>query len=460
MTNQPKRTSDDIEYHKVPVNRRKRFILIGLGILLFSFFAYVVPRLPIITGYTAKEVCSCTFVAERDEVRTEAEDVGYSPINIASFSIDYEAKTVKSHFLWLASETAVYRPNLGCTLVHDMEESAVQSQKFNRPVTIQDTTLPFPYGNYIADTIPNEINAAKLAAAMDFAMECKGTRAALVIYKGQLVAEKYSEDFNENSKHLGWSMSKSITNALYGIMVKKGNVKIDEPTNFANWEDERQNIKIDDLLQMNSGLRWTEDYYDLCEVTKMLFKSDDLGAYAAEAKVEFKPGEHWEYSSGTSNILAEIMEKRIGNQSAYWIFPYMELFNKIGANSMTLEADASGTYVGSSYSWGSARDWARLGQLYLNDGLWNDGRILPKDWVKYSTTPAEGSDGIYGAQIWLNSKGKYLEGCPKDSYSFSGFNGQKVTMIPSKDLVIVRLGLNSIEKLDYAAFVRQVIDTL
>lgn len=440
--------------------RLKRLILIGFGILILAVFTYALPRLPIITGYVAKEVCSCTFVAERDIERTKNEDVGYFPVNLASFSVDYEAKTVRSHILGLASETAVYRPNLGCALIHEATIEDVQSQSFSLPVSVVDKTLPFPYGDYVVDTIPSNINPSKLKNAMDFAMKCKGTRAAMVLYKGQIVAEQYADGFDENSRHLAWSISKSVTNALYGVLSKKGIVNVKEPANIASWEDERQHITIDDLLQMNSGLEWEEDYFDLSGATRMLFKHDDFGAYAAEVPAEFKPAEHWEYSSGTSNILAEIMENRIGNQDAYWIFPHIELFNKIGIQSMVLEADASGTYVGSSYSWATVRDWARLGQLYLNDGLWNEGRILPADWVEYSTTPAEDSDGIYGAQIWLNTTGKYLEGCPKDLYNFGGFNGQNVSMIPSKDLVILRFGLNSIEKLDYAAFVRQLVDAI
>ena len=447
----------DIAYLKVPTNRRKRLILIGLGILLFSFFAYTLPRLPIITGYVAKEVCSCTFVAERDIERTKNEDVGYFPVNLASFSVDYEAKTVRSHIFWLSSETAVYRPNLGCTLIHDTDIEDVQNQSFSLPFGVVDETLPFPYGDYVGDSIPNNINTNALEKAMDFAMTNKGTRAAMIVYKGQIIAEQYADGFDKNSRHLAWSISKSVTNALYGVLFKKGLTNIKEPANIASWEDDRQHITIDDLLQMNSGLEWDENYFDLSGATRMLFKNDDFGAFAAEAKLEFKPAEYWEYSSGTSNLLAEIMENRIGNQDAYWIFPHIELFNKIGIQSMVLEADASGTYVGSSYAWATVRDWARLGQLYMNDGLWNEGRVLPSGWVEYSTTPAEGSDGIYGAQIWLNTTGKYLEGCPKDLYNFGGFNGQNITMIPSKDLVVLRFGLNSIEELDYAAFVQQVV---
>lgn len=443
--------------------RRKRFgrfLLVGIIALIGAAFLYVIPRLSIVTGYVAKEVCSCIFVAERDTARTKLEDVGYFPINLATFSIDENNKTVSSNIYGFAIETAVYRPYLGCALIHEVSEEEVQRQSFNFPMVVLDTALSFPYGNYIEDTIPNSVNAEKLNSAMDFAMNCKGTRSAMVIYKGQIIGEQYADGFDENSKHLGWSISKSITNTLYGVLVKKGIVTLDESPNFANWTGQKQEIKIDDLLQMNSGLEWEEEYYDLSSVTRMLFNNDDLGAYAANAEIEFKPAEHWEYSSGTSNILSEVMEKRIGNQDAYWIFPYMELFNKIGATSMTLEADASGTYVGSSYAWATTRDWARLGQLYLNDGLWNEERILPEGWVEYSTTPAEGSEGIYGAQIWLNTTGKYLEGCPKDLYNFGGFNGQNITMIPSKDLVILRFGLNSIEKLDYAAFVQKVVEAV
>ena len=448
---------------KSPKSRRKRLILISLGIFTLTvlvILAYAFPRLPIITGYVAKEVCSCTFVAERDIERTKNEDVGYFPVNLASFSIDYEAKTVRSHVLGLASEIAVYRPNLGCALIHDATREEVQSQSFSLPVSVVDPTLPFPYGDYVVDTIPSNIDESKLKAAMDFAMNCKGTRAAMVVYKGQIIAEEYADGFDKDSRHLAWSISKSVTNALYGVLFKKGIINIKESANIASWEDERQHITIDDLLQMNSGLEWDEDYFDLSGATRMLFKQDDFGAYAAEAPAEFKPTEHWEYSSGTSNILAEIMENRIGNQAAYWIFPHIELFNNIGIQSMVLEADASGTYVGSSYSWATIRDWARLGQLYLNDGLWNEGRILPAGWVEYSVTPAENSGGIYGAQVWLNTTGEYLEGCPKDLYNFGGFNGQNISMIPSKDLMILRFGLDSIEKLDYAAFVRQLIDAV
>ncbi|MFK7948741.1 MAG: serine hydrolase domain-containing protein [Saprospiraceae bacterium] len=441
-------------------SRYIRWILIGLSILIIVFFAYIIPRLPIITGYVAKEVCSCTFVAKRDIERTKKEDVGYFPVNLASFSVDYESKTVKSHILGLSSETAVYRPNLGCTLVHNIEVDEVQRQSFDLPVSVIDKNLPFPNGDYVVDTFPSRVEEDKLQKAMDFAMNCKGTRAAMVVYKGQIIGERYAEGFDKDSRHLAWSISKSVTNALYGILVKKDIIKTKEPANIASWKDERKEITIDDLLQMNSGLEWEENYFDLSGATLMLFKNDDFGAFAAESTLEFKPAEHWEYSSGTSNILAEIMQERIDNQSTYWSFPYTELFNKIGIQSMILEADASGTYVGSSYSWATVRDWARLGQLYLNNGLWNGEQIFPSNWVNYSTTPAEGSNGIYGAQIWLNTTGKYKEGCPKDLYNFGGFNGQNVSMIPSKDLVILRFGLNSIEPLDYAAFVRQVVDAV
>lgn len=435
-------------------------LLLFLVVLLVTFFRYVLPRLPIITGYVAKEVCSCTFVAERDEQLTRKEDVGYFPLNLATFSIDYESKIVKSKVLGLAEAVAVYRPNLGCALVHNTTLKEVQSQSFSLPFSVVDETLPFPYGDFVVDTLPNNIDTLKFESAIDFAMNCKGTRAAMIVYKGQIIAERYATGFNKDSRLLGWSISKSVTNALYGVLFRKGIINIKEPANIASWEDEREFITIDDLLQMNSGLEWEEEYYDLSSTTNMLFKSDDFGAFAASSNAIYKPKQQWQYSSGTSNILAEIMEKRIGNQDAYWIFPHIELFNNIGIQSMVIEADASGTYVGSSYSWATARDWARLGQLYLNDGLWNEGRILPTGWVEYSTTPAKGSDGLYGAHIWLNSNGKYFNDCPKDLYNFGGFNGQNISIIPSKDLIILRFGLDTVEKLDYEAFIKRVIDAI
>jgi CubicO group peptidase (beta-lactamase class C family) len=198
----------------------------------------------------------------------------------------------------------------------------------------------------------------------------------------------------------------------------------------------------------------------------MLFKKKDMGIYAADVGVAHKPGEFFYYSSGTTNIISRVVRNTLGDEQ-YYRFPYEELFYKIGMFNTTIEADAGGTFVGSSYSFGPARDWARFGLLYLNDGVWNGERILPEGWVKYTTTPAKGADkGQYGAQFWLNAGAKdnpnnrYYPDAPTDLFWADGFEGQNVFVIPSKKLVIVKLGLSQGDYMDDNVFLREIVSAI
>jgi CubicO group peptidase (beta-lactamase class C family) len=219
-------------------------------------------------------------------------------------------------------------------------------------------------------------------------------------------------------------------------------------------------------MQASSGLAWQEIYAGASTATNMLFRKKDAGAFAAASKVETAPNTKWYYSSGTTNIISRITKQTIG-EADYHVFPYREIFNKIGAYSMVIEPDPSGTFIGSSFSYATARDWARFGLLYLNDGVWNNERILPEKWVKYSTTPADAApQGEYGAQIWLNAgnkknpNDKRFPDVPNDMYLMDGFEGQNVVMVPSKDVVIVRLGLSQKREFDTNAFVRDILKAL
>ena len=245
-------------------------------------------------------------------------------------------------------------------------------------------------------------------------------------------------------------MTKSITNALVGILVKEGKLDVQEPAPVTEWrQDNRSKITLHHLLQASSGLEWSESYFSpTADFHKMFIKSDDKGGYALSRPLAYEPGTFFQYSSGTTNIISKIIRQTVGD-SAYYKFPFEKLFYKIGMTHAIIEPDASGTFVGSSYSYATARDWARFGLLYLNDGVWNDERILPAGWVKYSTTPAPTADmGRYGAQWWLNAGDanniehrKYPD-IPADTYWADGFEEQYVMVIPSKKLVIVRLGVS------------------
>ena len=277
----------------------------------------------------------------------------------------------------------------------------------------------------------------------------KNTLAILVVFEGQIVGEKYANGFDQKSRFSGWSMTKSLTNALVGILVKEGKLRLDQPAPVTEWQnDERKQITLNNLMQASSGLDWNESYSTPGAFHNMFIHSDDKGGYAATKKLRYPPGEVFQYSSGTTNLVSKIIRQTVGD-SAYYRFPYEKLFYKIGMHRALLEPDASGTFVASSYGYGSARDWARFGLLFLNDGVWNGERILPEGWVTYSTTPAASAPiGQYGAHWWLNAGAKdnleqsYHPGLPQDEFGAEGFEEQFIYVMPSKKLIVVRMGIS------------------
>jgi CubicO group peptidase (beta-lactamase class C family) len=266
---------------------------------------------------------------------------------------------------------------------------------------------------------------------------------------------------------MGWSMTKSITNAITGILTQDGRMKVFDPAPVPEWQnDDRKKITLHNLLQASSGLKWEEFYSGPSPATKMLFKKKDMGVFAAECPQEFEPNTVFEYSSGTTNLISRLIRNAIGDDD-YYKFYYRELFEKIGMRSIVIEPDAGGTYVGSSYAWATARDWARFGLLYLNDGVFNGKRILPEGWVAYTTTHATTAKrGEYGAQWWLNAgeinnySNRTYPDVPADSFQAEGYEGQFVFVVPSKRLVVVRLGLSQVNELDMNQFVSKVIQAL
>ena len=273
-----------------------------------------------------------------------------------------------------------------------------------------------------------------------------GTRALLVVHKGKIIGEAYASGFDKNSKLLGWSMCKSITATLVGTLVQKGLIDINEVVPIEMWQvDERKMITWKHLLQMNSGLDWNEVYHWISDVTRMLYTEPDVYDCSIQSKLDADPGTYWEYSSGTTNILSGLIRKVINDDAKYNRLPFEYLFNPIDAGSFVMEMDAAGNFIGSSYAYATARDWAKFGLLYLNEGKWNGQQIIPQWWPEFVRTPASGSDGSYGAHFWLNRNNTFKD-VPPDLYFADGFHGQRVFIIPSMELVVVRLGLSKDEK--------------
>jgi hypothetical protein len=291
----------------------------------------------------------------------------------------------------------------------------------------------------------------------------------VIVHKGRIVAERYARGIGPDTPLIGWSMTKSVMNALAGILVKEGRLSMDVPVPIAEWQgprDPRCRITLDQLLRMSSGLRFDEDMRNpLADVTRMLLGVADMSAYATNKELEAPPGTKWHYSSGTSNIIARIMRNVLRDDHEYLTFPRRALFDRIGMAGAILETDVSGTFVGSSFMYATARDWARFGMLYLQDGVWDGQRILPEGWVAYTRSPAPADPRKhYGAHFWLDLPDEYRgtdAALPPDAFHAVGHEAQFVTIVPSRQAVIVRLGLTRFsEAWAHGPFVREVLAAL
>nr|WP_276599792.1 serine hydrolase [Nannocystis sp. SCPEA4] len=408
--------------------------------------------MPTATGYVAKNACSAVFVAGRAPDRVGAEDL--APQSYVSFTVDREQRRVRASVFGLAARTAVYRDGLGCALAIDATPESLQAQTLalaHAPAS--DAPWPAGEGERLAADPPG-LDRAALDAAVAAAFaepnpdSLRRTRAVVVVHGGAIVAERYADGFDRDTRHLGWSMSKSITSALVGILVGRGLLTRDAPAPVPAWADDpRRAVTLDQLLRMSSGLEFEERYGPLADATHMLFEVDDAADVALARPLAHDPDTVFSYSSGTTNILSWIVRRQFPELAAYHRFPHEALFAPLGMRSAVFETDASGTFLGSSFVYATARDWARFGLLYLRDGVWDGARILPEGWVAYSRTPTKTGTGDYAAHFWANAPDpadpnkRRLPHVPADAYQASGFQGQAVLIVPSRDAVIVRLGM-------------------
>ena len=430
-------------------------LLIVLGVAT----VYNYPKLNIISGYAAKNMASTVFIANRDLESVVKNDHNVPMIELAETEADMVNKSASATVYGMMERRAIYRDGLGAVLINDEYDPNAITLSPNR--TRAADTLPFPYGSTAQkDTVFENIDYDLLQAALDGAFgnpEIQKTRTALVVYKDQIIGERYIDGFNYETPILGWSMTKSVLATLFGILEHQGKLEVNSPAPIESWQnDERNGITLNHLLRMQSGLEWDEDYTSISDVTKMLFLDSDMTLAQMWKKALAPPTEIWNYSSGTSNLLSGILRNHFKTHQEYLDFPYSALIDKIGMHSMLIEADLAGNYVGSSYAWASTRDWAKFGLLYLHKGNWNGEQLFAPEWVDYISKPTQHSDGKYGAHFWLNAHGKYPD-VPKDLFSANGYQGQYVFVIPSKDLVIVRTGLGEEPDFDANGFLKNVV---
>jgi CubicO group peptidase (beta-lactamase class C family) len=426
-------------------------------------------------GYVAKTVCSGVFVSSRkpQTVRdAEIEANGPGVLRLVAVLVDRSARTATAHFLGLGHRVAVFRGPLGCTLAIGVDPLELASR------ALPPDTAPVPPERWTSGDRGGRASAPlapeALAAAIEYAFTEPGpnptrrTRAVVVVHDGRLVAERYAPGFGRESALAGWSMSKTAVNALVGVLVRDGALALDAPIAAPEWgapDDPRRAITLRQLLQMSSGLEFAESAQNpLGDLVRMLFGTADAAHFAADKALAAPPGTRWSYSSGTTNIVARALRRAVGGSEAdYLTFPRRRLFVPLGMSTAILEPDAAGGLVGSSFMFASSRDWARLGQLYLDDGVREGSRILPQGWVAFTTTPAPASSGAYGAHVWLRVPPRYAPngeaGVPRDAYHAVGHEGQFLTIAPSRRLVVVRLGLSvGAGAWDHAEFLRRLLE--
>ena len=428
-------------------------------------------------------------------------------------------KQVTSSLFGLVERRAVHRRGIGCTLINDEDfptpwldagwvaypplAMPLPEGSYRKPL---DTALiwggsagasyfkaePAPFflaGKDSTIDVADQRFSPALESALAYGMQPVpggGARGIVVLQDGELVAERYAEGYDRNTPLLGWSMTKTVTGMLVGTLVGRVPAQPARPPSDSSlndsadelppplraeaegfgrraaatanlfptaWTDKRAEITLADLLHMNSGLAWNEGYGSITDATVMLHERPDFADFALRSLVIEAPGTVWNYSSGTTNIIMEYLRREVGgNDQLYALID--SVFGPV-APSLLIEPDQSGRPVGSSYGWATARDWARLGQFMLQDGVWGGQRILPAGWIDFMREPAAGSDGVYGGHLWL--PGPDMPSLPADAFMMRGFQDQRVFVIPSRNMVIARLGHGEDKVTDFDGLVSRIL---
>jgi CubicO group peptidase (beta-lactamase class C family) len=457
-------------------------LVLVLLVLVFALWMKPPELLRVGANYSAKIVCSNVFLAGRDPdevLRVDVQAPGIALLRLMRVSVDRERNVVRAGLLgFIGDGLAVARPGTGCAVVPDgnldfathigtvpahpftsSAGSAVAAPRLPsvRAATVSTTAstgaaasagvgtdprAAWPEGSTVATT------AALDRLLADDALAGPGIRAIVVVDHGRIVAERYTPGFSATTPLLGWSMTKSVVAGLVGVLVKEGRLALDQPAGWPAADGGRERIRIADLLAMSSGLRFNEAYGDVSDVTRMLYLQPDMAGFARAQPLEHPAGEFWSYSSGTANILSRIVQDAAGPLAA--AYPTEKLFKPLGMISATMETDEDGTLVGSSYMYATARDWARYGLFLLQDGVWQGQELLPRGYVAMMASPVAASRGQYGhGLVWLWGSDALTPGenpdaafgIPADTYWMEGHDGQSTAIIPSRQLVIVRLGL-------------------
>lgn len=420
------------------------------------------------TAGFAKVLCSAVFITGLD-VAEGAENVGYFVSKpeerelVTDTVIDYEDMAVHLTLGSGVTRTAEFYGDQGC-VTHPLGEDSIYFAPVEVETTLPDAmTQSWPMGDVLPDEpLPEYIDGEKLNQAVDAAFEPAETMTAafVVVHKGRIIGERYGEDIDKDTQLESWSMGKSLTGTLMATLVHKGVYDLWEPAPVEEWhqdpDDPRGEIRIGDLMRMSSGLRFVApqdpdyDYqfgYPQGYPDHYYVYTGAIDSYewAITRPPQWPPNTVGRYRNSDPLATNYLVRKGVEEElrEVYHTYPQRALFDKIGIRKMYLETDPYGNFLLQGYEFGTGRNWARLGMLYLQDGVWNGERILPEGWVDYASTiaPAWVADGrpIYGGSFfWINGTGSFP--VPPDAFYMAGAGGQYTIIIPSHDMVVVRLG--------------------
>ncbi|MCA8256647.1 beta-lactamase family protein [Burkholderia sp. AU31624] len=445
-------------------------LVIAAGLLYWA--------LPAATGYASHYLCVRALAGGDGDARAlfAREVKPINPLfNFVTYRIDRARQTVEAAGLGvLRSTVALYRPGLGCTIAPAGAIDALRAdgRGLALPPAVADAGYVDHYGN--ADDVAPADPLPALSAVLDRAMaepspaSLRNTLAVVVRQDGKLVGERYAPGVTADTPLLGWSMTKSVTALLAGVLARDGKLTLTQDHLLDDWAqpgDPRQAIQLRNLLQWTSGLDYQEGYLPGSDTTKMLYQSTDMARFVASRPLKVAPGREVDYQSGGSVLVAKIVARAISPRPLDIVpFARARLFEPLGIRTAMMEPDASGTLVGGSYMLASARDWSKLGQLILQQGVWRGTRIVEPDWVRFMATPqAARHDGRLGAHLWLNAgvgAARRFPSLPADLMMMDGFNHQLVVIVPSCRAVITRLGATVDHSWDTERFVADVMASL
>jgi CubicO group peptidase (beta-lactamase class C family) len=416
-------------------------------------------------GINAHHLCAGLWVVGRDYRRTPeaviAEDMARFPAfrwePDFSFEVDTLTHTATVIDAQAGRRSARYSGDQGCAIL-----PAATRDVFFTPARVH-TTLPdpatqdWPMGDRNALARFADVDTSVLRTTLDWAFadealrRPQNTRGIVVVHRGRIIAERYAAGWGPRTPQISWSAGKSIAATLIGVLIQQGALRLDQPAPLPEWQsarDPRRNIRIQDLLHMSSGLDFDNfgldprsSYNAANEHFRIYFDALDVFAHSINQPLRFEPGTVWRYRNSDPLSLMAIARRIVEARGEDWLsFPQRQLFNRIGARNFVLEADAWGNFIITGFDYGSTRDWARLGLLYLQDGVWQGQRLLPEGFAKFVSTPAPGDPARgYGGLFWLNAGGA-MPRVPADAYWAAGYMGQTAMIIPSRDLVVVRQG--------------------